>query len=552
MKRVSLDDLSGQTFDLLIIGGGATGACAARDAALRGLSTVLLEKEDFASGTSSRSTKLLHGGIRYLEKFEFGLVKEACQERELMMTLAPHLSHSRPFIYLIYKGDKMVWPWMPATLWMLHIGQTMYDTYARIPKDRRHHMLGKQKLLEVEPHLNPNGLKGGGLYYDSLTDDARFVMDTIKGACEAGALASNHTEVTGFVYEDDKIRGVEAVDHITGAEGVIRARQVINATGPWTDLVRFMEEGVTDKRLSPTRGIHIVLHKRDFPLDTTVFISHPRDGRTTWPIPSLNSDLVYIGTTDTFHEGSYDHVVATEEDVDYLLELANYTLPDAKVGYEHIIGTWAGLRPLVKPANATSESAISREHEIFLSPNGLLNIAGGKITTSRVMGKDVVDRAVELLAENYGVTGVPVSNTTEVPLSGGNPGMIARSAELADAVDLPPDVRDRLLAQYGGNFAVIADKLAADPSLSQGMGGHDLVAAEVHYAVEDDMAMTVTDFFARRATLFYWLADGGLDVANAVATEMGSLLGWDSGEQQKQIAEYGDWVAANRFKPVDA
>ncbi|WP_420632259.1 FAD-dependent oxidoreductase [Candidatus Leptofilum sp.] len=550
MKRSTISDLTGQTFDLLIIGGGATGTSAARDAALRGLSVALLEKNDFGSGTSSRSTKLFHGGLRYLEKFEFGLVREACRERELMLKLAPHLAHPRPFIYLLYQGYKMMFNWLPATLPMLHAGLTMYDIFSGNPGSRRHKMLKKSKLLAIEPDLNPNGLKGGGFYYDFLTDDGRFTIETIKAACDAGALAANYVEVTGLVQENGRISGVEATDTITGAEGVIRAKQVVNTTGPWTDKIRFMEAGVKNKMLSPTKGVHIVLRKQDFPLNHAVFLQSPRDGRTVWPIPALDSDLVYVGTTDTYYEDSFDHVVATHEDIDYLLEVANYTIPGRNLGYEHIVGTWAGLRPLVKPEGDLAASSVSREHEIFVSPNGLLNIAGGKLTTARVMGYQVVDKAIELLGEKFGVRGIPATTTDTEPLSGGDAASTARAKQMAAGVSLPDDVKARLLNHYGGNFTKLAEIVAENPDTTRSLGGHKLTAAEVCYAIENEMAMTVTDFFTRRASLFYWTQDGGLDTVGAVADEMGDLLGWDAAQREQQINNYRKWVAENRFEPV--
>ncbi len=548
MKRSAMSELTGQTFDLLIIGGGATGTSAARDAALRGLSVALLEKNDFGSGTSSRSTKLFHGGLRYLETFQFGLVREACRERELMLTLAPHLAYPRPFIYLLYQGYHMMFKWLPANLLMLNAGLTMYDLFSGSPRERRHKMLNKKKLLEIEPHLNPNGLKGGGYYCDFLTDDGRFTMESMKAACDAGALAANHMEVKGFARDNGRISGVEAVDLITGAEGVVKAKQVINTTGPWTDELRFMEQGVKNKMLSPTKGVHIVFRKQDFPLNHAVFLQSPRDGRTVWPIPALDSDLVYVGTTDTYYQNSFDHVVATHEDIDYLLDVANHTIPGRSLGYEHIVGTWAGLRPLVKPEDDLAASSVSREHEIFVSPNGLLNIAGGKLTTSRVMAYEVVDKAVELLGEHFGVRGVPASNTATVPLSGGAAESIKRAKQLAPGVNLPEDVKDRLVEHYGGNFTKIAELVGADPDTARSMGGHKLTAAEVRYAVDDEMAMTVTDFFTRRASIFCWTQDGGLDTVDAVADEMGKQLNWTTEHQAAQVESYKQWVAANRFE----
>ena len=550
MKRSEIDELTGQTFDLLIIGGGATGTSAARDAALRGLSVALLEKNDFGSGTSSRSTKLFHGGLRYLEKFDFGLVREACRERELMLTLAPHLSHPRPFIYLLYQGYHMVFDWLPATLFMLNAGLTLYDTFSGNPRERRHKMLNKKKLLEIEPHLNSKGLKGGGFYYDFLTDDARFTIETMKAACDAGALAANCMEVKGLVQDNGRISGVEAVDLITGEEGVIKAKQVVNTTGPWTDEIRFMEQGIENKMLSPTKGIHIVLRKKEFPLNHAVFLQSPRDGRTVWPIPALDTDLVYVGTTDTYYDGSFDHVTATREDVDYLLEAANHLMPGRNLGYGDIVGTWAGLRPLVKPQGDLAASSVSREHEIFVSPNGLLNIAGGKLTTARVMGCQVIDKAIELLGENFGLRGVPATTTATEPLSGGDAESIERAKQLAPRVNLPEDVKDRLLKQYGGNFTKIAELVNQDPDAARSMGGHKLIAAEVRYAVESEMAMSVTDFFTRRATLFFWTRDGGLDTANTVALEMANLLGWNENQRDRQVEDYRKWVAENRFEPA--
>ena len=456
MKRSTLDELSGQTFDLVIIGGGVTGASAARDAALRGLSVVLLEKNDFASGTSSRSTKLLHGGLRYLQSYEFKLVREAVHERELMLKLAPHLSNVRPFIYVLYEG-------YPESMFLLNAGLTIYDLFSGSPLKRRHRMLNAKKLLEKEPHLNPNGLKGGGWYYDFLTDDARFTLDTVKGAWEAGALVANYLQVTGLVNENGRIRGVEVQDHLDGNTGVVYARQVINTTGVWVDQVRFMEAGIRNRMLRPSKGIHIVVRKRDFPLQHAVFLRSPRDQRVVWPIPALDENLVYIGTTDTDYNGPLDHVVATREDIDYLLEVANFTIPESKLEYEHIVGTWAGLRPLVKPEGEMAASSVSREHQIFTSPGGLLNIAGGKLTTARIMGLQVVQKAIEMLEENYGLSGIPASTSGRVPISGGNAEEIASAHQQATHLPIDPEIKERWLNIYGANFSKLASIVQQDP-----------------------------------------------------------------------------------------
>jgi glycerol-3-phosphate dehydrogenase len=545
MKRSTLDELSGRTFDIAIIGGGITGASAARDAALRGLSVVLLEKNDFASGTSSRSTKLLHGGLRYLQNYEFKLVREACHERELMLKLAPHLCNVRPFIYVLYES-------YPESMLLLNAGLTIYDLFSGSPLKRRHHMLNAAKLLEKEPHLNPEGLKGGGWYYDFLTDDARFTLDTVKGAWEAGASVANYMQVTGFIQENGRIQGAEVHDQLQDRSGVVSAKQVINTAGVWVDQVRFLEEGIQNRMLRPSKGTHIVLRKEDFPLQHAVFLRSPRDHRVVWPIPALDEDLVYIGTTDTDYSGPLDHVVATREDIDYLLEVANFTIPESRLGYEHIVGTWAGLRPLVKPEAELSASAVSREHQIFTSPGGLLNIAGGKLTTARIMGLQIVQKAVEMLEENFGMHGVPPSNSHQVPISGGNAQKIKSARKQASFLFVDPAIKERWLNVYGANFSKLAAIVLTDTSTGRDLGQNHITLAEVRHAVEEEMAQTLNDFFTRRASIFYWEADGGLEIADQVASEMGRLLNWDNHERERQIANYREWVSANRFEPVEA
>ena len=544
MRRFALGEVEGRTFDLAIIGGGVTGAAAARDAALRGLSVALVEKGDFASGTSSRSTKLLHGGLRYLESHEFKLVREACRERELMLKLAPHLANVRPFIYVLYEG-------YPERMRLLSAGLSIYDLFSGNPLKRRHRMLPAAALLELETHLNPTRLVGGGLYYDFLTDDARFTIDTLKGAAAAGALVANYLEVTGLLEEKGKITGISVADHINAETGIVRARQVINTAGPWVDTVRFLEEGVVERLLRPTKGVHIVVRKRDFPLQHAVFVRSPRDNRVVWPIPALDEELVYIGTTDTDYDGPLDRVTATDDDIDYLLEVANFTIPDAALNRTHIVATWAGLRPLVQPEGSMAASSVSREQQIITSPRGLLTIAGGKLTTSRVMGRQVIDAAIELLQTNFGLRGVPRSRSASVPISGGDPSEVlfahTRLAELA----IEQGVRDRWRV-YGGNARALADIAQGDPAAAQDLGVKHLTLAEVRYAIQEEMALTITDFFARRASIFYWTEDGGLSIAGTVADEMARLLGWSTEQRSEQLAAYREWVTANRFVPVAA
>jgi glycerol-3-phosphate dehydrogenase len=543
LKRARIQDLSGQTFDFIIIGGGITGVSIARDAAMRGFSVVLLEKEDFAAGTSSRSTKLLHGGLRYLQQHEFKLVREACRERELFLYLAPHLAHIRPFIYVLYRG-------YPESPLLLNLGLTIYDIFSGNPIKRRHRMLNAKKLLEIEPHLNSAGLLAGGLYYDSLTDDARLTVETAKSAFDSGATIANYAEVVGFISEAGKIQGVEVLDRLSGASGSIRAKCVVNATGVWTDRVRALEKGIADRRLRPTKGVHIVLRKQDYPLQHAVFLRSPRDQRVAWPIPALDGDLVYVGTTDTFYEGPLEDVTASSSDIDYLLELARQAIPDAKLDYDSLVGTWAGLRPLVAADSSKSASSVSREHEIFVSPEGLLNIAGGKLTTARVMAQQLVDKAIALHGPEFRTRHPRAIATHKVPLSGGDLESISNAKRAVASIPVSAAIGNRWMSHYGGNAKYLAEICATDPSAAQEMGDGRITPAEIRYVVEEEMAMTVSDFFIRRSTIFFWTQDGGLAIADQVAAEMARQLGWSSEERAQQVRRYREQVTANRLVPT--
>jgi glycerol-3-phosphate dehydrogenase len=293
-----------------------------------------------------------------------------------------------------------------------------------------------------------------------------------------------------------------------------------------------------------------VVRKRDLPLNHAVFLRSPSDKRVVWPIPALDEDLVYIGTTDTDYDGPMDHVTATAEDVEYLLEAANFAVPTAHLGFEHVVATWAGLRPLVKPEGSMAASSVSREHQILTSPAGLLTIAGGKMTTARVMGLQVVEHAVELLGANFGIRHVPASRSATVPVSGGDPGALFAARQRLSGLALDPAIKSRWLQRYGGNASKLADRAMGDAAAGHDLGARQLTRAEVRYAVEEEMARTVTDFFTRRASVFYWSLDGGLSAAGAVSAEMGRLLGWNPGEQEAQVESYRKWVTANRTLPI--
>ncbi|WP_329133019.1 glycerol-3-phosphate dehydrogenase/oxidase [Streptomyces sp. NBC_01476] len=538
MKRFSPSDLPAEA-DLLVIGGGITGASVARDAALRGLSVVLVERDDFASGTSSRSSKLIHGGLRYLQTYQFRMVHESVRERETMMRVAPHLADLQPFMYLLYDG-------YPEGKALLNLGLTFYDAFSRAPLKRRHRMIGRDAVLRREPHLNPTGLKGAGLYQDALTDDARLVIDVLQSAAQAGALLANHREVTGLIREHGRITGAEITDRLTDEHITVRARTVVNAAGPWVDRVLGLEQAPQYPTLRPTKGVHIVLRTEDFPLHTAVFLRSPADSRVVWPTPAGDGRHVYVGTTDTAYHGSLDDVAADEEDFAYLLQAANHALPGAQVDAGHIVASWAGLRPLIAAEPGTPNSAASREHTLTTGPYGMITAAGGKLTTARLMAAQIVDIVAAQLRDLHAVRGVPPSTTGATAVSGGGAGEIFRARQAVATAPVAAEIRRRWLRRYGGNATALARTAARNPADGVPLDGSELTRAEIRHAIHHDMAMTVSDVLIRRTGSFFWAHDGDAAAIGDVSDLLDDAYGYPPQQRRTQQDEYRRWVARNR------
>lgn len=538
VRRFTGSDLP-SVADTLVIGGGITGASVARDAALRGLSVVLVERDDFASGTSSRSSKLIHGGLRYLQTYQFKMVNESVREREVMMRIAPHLADLQPFMYLIYDG-------YPEGRTRVNVGLTFYDAFSRAPLRRWHRMLGREAVLRREPHLNPSGLKGAGLYHDALTDDARLVLDVLESASRAGALLANHREVTALIRQHGRVAGAEIVDRLTGDQITVRARTVVNAAGPWVDRVLALERVPKRPTLRPSKGVHIVLRTEDYPLRTAVFLRSPSDDRVVWPTPAGDGRHVYVGTTDTDFTGSIDDVVGDEEDFAYLLEAANHALPDAHVDSTHIVASWAGLRPLIAPAAGTSNSAASREHTITTGPDGMITAAGGKLTTARLMGAQIVDAVAEQLRDRDHVRGLPESVTASAAISGGDPGEVFRAQQAVADAPVPPEVRGRWLRRYGGNATDLARAATRNQEQGQPIAGSAITPAEIEHAVHREMAMTVSDVLVRRTGSFFWSADGDIATIERVCDVLDAAHAYTPAQRHQQQTDYMRWVQRNR------
>jgi glycerol-3-phosphate dehydrogenase len=542
-------ELSARTHDLLVIGGGITGAAAARDAAARGLSVALLEAGDFARGTSSRSSRLVHGGLRYLESGHFSLVFEASAERRRLLELAPHLVRPQPFLFPVFKGG-------PTSLFMLQAGMWLYDALALFRNIRRHRVLTPAQVRQEEPGLRQVGLEGAALYYDASVDDARLTLANARGAQQAGAVVLSHAEVSAFLPANGEGgAGVRVRDRLSGAECEVRARVLVNATGPWSDAVRRLADPAAQPRLRPTRGVHLMVPRERLGSRHAITFQSPVDGRVMFVLPWGRH--CYVGTTDTDYAGPPGEVRADAADVAYLLRSANAVFPAAGLVAGDVVSTWAGVRPLLAPRKgAGSESATSREHEIWWDASGLLNIAGGKLTTYRVMAEQVVDRAARRLREQHGVeSGSPA--TAHLPLPGTPPGPWAAfragvEAE-ARALGLPEGGGLRLADGYGEDALALLAAIRADPALSQPLlPGFGYLWAEVSHAVREEMALALDDVLVRRLHLFYQARDGGLSVARAVAEHMAPLpgLGWDAAEVERQLEAYRAAVEATRGFPA--
>ncbi len=392
-RTSSIKELSEKTFDLLVIGGGITGAGVALDAASRGMSVALVEKGDFASGTSSKSTKLIHGGLRYLKQFEIALVREVGQERSLIHKLAPHLViPEKMFLPLIEGGT--------FGKWATAIGLFTYDLLAGVSGKDKFRMLNKKEALEMEPLLPADRTLGAGLYAEYRTDDARLTIEVMKTAKRYGAQPLNYILAKKLVYAEGKVTGINCVDMLSNDTFSIKAKTVVNATGPWSDELRKQDKSLTDKRMYLTKGVHIVFEKNKFPIQHALYFD-VSDGRMVFAIPRL--DKVYIGTTDTHYTGDLNNVEVTSEDIDYIIRATNEMFPSVYLKAADVLASWAGVRPLIYE-EGKSASEISRKDEIFESESGLLTIAGGKLTGYRVMAKKIVDTVAKRLQKKYNLT----------------------------------------------------------------------------------------------------------------------------------------------------
>lgn len=558
--------------DLLVLGGGITGAGIARDAALRGLSVALFEKGDYASGTSSKSSKLVHGGLRYLEQGEIALVFESVSERRVQTGVAPHLVRPLPFLVPIFDGAK-------PGLELMNIGLWIYDALALFRAPRMHKTFrGAQKALALEPQLRQDGLRGVLEYYDCATDDARLVIENIVDARAIGAYCGNYQEVVQIERDSsNKIVAATVRDRFSHASKRVACKALIFAAGAWTDemiaRLNIPVAGLGRKKLlRRTKGVHIVVPRERLPLARAITLMSPVDGRVMFAIPWRERTV--LGTTDTDFTGTADEVGADAADVKYLIDSGNGYFPSAALTSADVIATWAGLRPLIAGPEDADESEVSREHEIIARDDGMVIIAGGKLTTYRLMAKQAVNAAMKMLAtrelsaatvdapstdeDDHAHTDVAVTgqetSTKKRPLPGAAglssanlEGIAAIGRELMDRLNLDADTATHLCGVYGSRARLIGDAIAADPSRGLRLEA-DLpyVWAEIDFAIEQDLARTVEDVLGRRVPLLLVSRDQGLTVAPKVAAHMAARLGWNDDVIAQNLAEYQAEVALSR------
>ena len=536
-RATNLAALADTPFDVLVIGGGITGAGVALDAASRGLRTALVERDDFASGTSSKSSKLVHGGLRYLQNGDIRLVYEALRERQRLRHNAPHLVRLLPFLIPIFSKDGLI---NAKVARALGSAMWMYDLTGGARIGKVHKRLKRDKAVEHMPTLLVERLAGAYLYYDAAADDARLTLTLARtAALDHGAVIANHTNVIELLHEGG--RAVGAVVEADGQRIEVRARSIVNAAGVWSDDVRALDEGGNPDTIRPAKGIHITVPWEKVRNDIAVVVPVPKDKRSVFVVPWLPTDdggfqLTYIGTTDTDYDGPVDDPQCTPDDVAYLLRAINAAVAEPLTDAD-VVGTWAGLRPLVKAATSGRTADLSRRHKVSVSDHGVVTVTGGKLTTYREMAEDTVNALVEQL------DGLPrsarKSHTAKLKLRG------------AQAVDPKATGRSRHLAdRFGTEARVVQALIDTDPSLGEPLvPGLPYLKAEAIYAVRHEMATTVDDVLARRTRARLQARDETAAVADDVALLVAPELGWSTDDAAQQAAAYVALVTAERTAP---
>ncbi len=528
-RSQALERLAREGVELAVIGGGITGAGVLRDAALRGLTSALFERGDFASGTSSHTSKMIHGGLRYIAEGQLGVTRESCVERDLMARLNPELVWPLPFLFCAF--DDGVAPWKMVA------GLSIYSALAGF-KGGAFKILRKPEIEALSRDVRKSGLRAAGLYHDQQVDDARIVLETVKDARRAGAEAVNHAEVVGFEKEDGKVRALLVRDGTDGRTFAIRAARVVNASGPRTDHVRNLDQPLTHEELRPAKGVHVVIARERVHADAAVAFQ-AEDGRHVFLCP--HGDVHLIGTTDEF-TGELDEPRVSQRDVDYLLAAANHAFPGAKLAPADLVSVYAGVRPLVADGGAERPpSSVSREHRISEDPSGLLSVAGGKLTTYRHMAEQIVDRVVKGLTPERRAALRPCSTHTR-PLRGEEPERAAFRRELAARFELPPAVADRLVHTWGRDALALLEGAAVGTRTP--IRGSRFLLCEVAWSIEHECALDLCDVLERRVRVAVFARGQGLPQLDELARVAQVAGGYSDARADEEKQRYRARVAS--------
>lgn len=530
-RAEQIEKLKSEKYDLIIIGGGITGAGIALDAANRGLKTCLVEKNDFASGTSNKSTKLIHGGLRYLKQLEIGLVKESGRERAIVHRLAAHLVIPEKMLLPLTKDGVF------GSL-LTSIGLKVYDLLANVEGDDRRQMLDKNETLALEPLLSEDTLLGGGYYSEYRTDDARLTIELLKMASHFGADVINYCEMQSFLYSvKNKVNGITCVEHNTGETFEIRSKRLVSATGPWVDVLRKKDGSLDKKHLYLTKGVHLVFPFQKLPVKQSLYFDTP-DGRMIFAIP--RGRVTYVGTTDTPYTNSLDRVVTTKADVEYLINAINATFQTSMVTINDIEATWAGLRPLIHE-ESDSPSEVSRKDEIFVSERGLISIAGGKLTGYRKMAQRVIEKVLDTMKRKDKLH-LKNSTTRNIPLT------IPALKTVAEVNDYKTEINlklksmglidnyevDYLVSNYGKQTDFIIEKTA---QLTNKNPLEKLIRAELWFCIKYEMMNSLTDFFVRRTGRLYFNIASVIAYKNLILEDCITILKWNEKRVKKEVAK---------------
>ncbi|KIV67420.1 Aerobic glycerol-3-phosphate dehydrogenase [Bacillus mycoides] len=531
-RKDVLNGVNKQELDVIVIGGGITGSGIALDGATRGLSTIVFEMQDFAAGTSSRSTKLVHGGLRYLKQLEVKMVAEVGKERAIVYENGPHVTTPEWMLLPFHTGGTF-------GSFSTSIGLRVYDFLAGVKRSERRKMFNREETLNKEPLVKQEGLKGGGYYVEYRTDDARLTIEVMKEAIEHGAKAVNYAKVDSFLYKDGKVCGVRVIDLLDGEVYEVYGKKIVNAAGPWVDTLREKDNSKKGKVLQLSKGVHLVIDQKRFPLGQAIYFDTP-DKRMVFAIP--REGKTYVGTTDTFYDKDAAVPHMTTEDRTYIINAINYMFPSVKITEKDVESSWAGVRPLIYEEGKNA-SEISRKDEIWTSESGLITIAGGKLTGYRKMAEMVVDYVTNLL-QKEGHSAYKKSDTKHMPISGGHVSgshgflaFVAKKAGEGTKYGLTTAQAEKFAKFYGSNVDVLFDlaKKHRDEAKEYNMPLDVLIP--LVYAMDYEMTVKPVDFFVRRRGAVFFNIHWVYEWKEAVINYMAAKLGWSKEEQMKYTAE---------------